>query len=147
MSLIVLKDATCKRGISVPVPQLDPFGRPLTPQSASLLGGAEQAGRVPGKLIAGVATLLLAAVIAAGAVLVVRAQPTREPAATTVARPVKAPPAPKLLAPAAFSQAFAAAYAEADKHAHGRLDGVTLTARELDLSFQPKRHKRLLVTV
>src|SRR4051794_30206460 len=145
MSLIVLKDATCGRGISVAVPQLDPFGRPLTPESASLLR-TEQARHVPGKLIAIAIALLVAGAVAAAVVLALHADPApvRVPDQLVKAPP---PPAPKLLAPRAFSQAFFAALTEADKHPHGGLDSVSITARELELQFQPKHHKRLFVTV
>src|SRR5689334_21061941 len=88
------------------VPQLDPFGRPLTAESASRLG-TEQAGRVPGKLIGGAVALVLAALVALGVVLALHAD--REKPVATVAKPRVAPAPPKLLAPTAFSQAFYAA--------------------------------------
>jgi hypothetical protein len=139
MSLIVLKDATYGRGISVVVPQLDPFGRPLTPETASLLG-TEQAGRLPFKLIAGLVAVVLAALVAAVALLVVGARPAHAPARTAK------PETPKLLAPSAFAHAFSAAMADADKHAHGPLETVTIGRHELDVLFQPRNAKRLIVT-
>jgi hypothetical protein len=118
------------------VPQLDPFGRPLTRESASMLG-TEQAGRVPGKLIAGGVAVLLAGIVAAVVLLVAGARPAHAPARTAT---------PKLLAASAFSHAFSAAMDEAGKHVHDPLESVTIGRYELDVLFEPRNAKRLIVT-